>query len=446
MSSPQGGNHNILQREQPSYPTQTGTYPDGRPILTFTAAPDMTPPTSSYNVLDFGARGDGVTDDTAAIQSAITACQGQGGGIVFLPPGTYLISSTLVISADNVQVQGAGWASIITPAAGFPAGPMLQVQAPGGGGNFRYGIRIAELFFNGNNVAGVGGLDLISTYGALVEHLRMRYLAGIAVHWDGISGAFGAYNYLRDCHITDGVGAIAAVQTDDSEWLTIQGGHIGFYQTAGATAVLLQNLNNRIIGVSFDYVDTGVKCAFAGRNHIIGCQFDRGFTRFVYLESAASCMVVGNFFGVRSGTGNEIIRADGTNNDKSVIVGNAVEATSGWPSFVTEYSGIGGVNTYADNDTGALPLTLLTGIARGNHGYNPRGASVTQLAVAATGVALTNTTGCDCMLLVGGGTITQIAIGGVNTGLTSGWFRIPAQQTVTVTYSVAPTTFQWFGD
>ena len=36
--------------------------------------------------------------------------------------------------------------------------------------------------------------------------------------------------------------------------------------------------------------------------------------------------------------------------------------------------------------------------------------------------------------------------GGANTGQTSGWFRVPALQTVTVTYSVAPTTFQWFGD
>ena len=44
------------------------------------------------NVRDFGAKGDGMTKDTAAIQKALDACAGKSGRVV-VPPGTYLTGS-----------------------------------------------------------------------------------------------------------------------------------------------------------------------------------------------------------------------------------------------------------------------------------------------------------------------------------------------------------------
>jgi hypothetical protein len=52
---------------------------------------------AAVNVKDFGAVGDGVTDDTAAIQAAINA-----GEKVFFPSATYLISSPIVQSQRNI--------------------------------------------------------------------------------------------------------------------------------------------------------------------------------------------------------------------------------------------------------------------------------------------------------------------------------------------------------
>lgn len=43
-----------------------------------------------FNIRDFGARGDGQTLDTAAIQAALDACAQVGGGQVLIPPGRYL--------------------------------------------------------------------------------------------------------------------------------------------------------------------------------------------------------------------------------------------------------------------------------------------------------------------------------------------------------------------
>ena len=81
----------------------------------------------------------------------------------------------------------------------------------------------------------------------------------------------------------------------------------------------------------------------------------------------------------------------------------------------------------------------------GNVGYNPVGAFGAQPAVPATTVAYTNHFGVDATVHVAGGTVSAIAIGGTATGATSGPFRVPSGQTITLTYTVAP-TWVWFGD
>ncbi|WP_207425505.1 glycoside hydrolase family 28 protein [Pedobacter sp. SYSU D00535] len=52
-----------------------------------------------YNILDFGAKGDGQTLNTVAIQNAIDKCSKDGGGSVVVPSGTF-ISGSLFLKAD----------------------------------------------------------------------------------------------------------------------------------------------------------------------------------------------------------------------------------------------------------------------------------------------------------------------------------------------------------
>ena len=67
------------------------------------------PMASLYNVRAYGAKGDGITDDTRAIQNAINAAEASDG-TVFFPNGKFIISATLSITA-SLTIQGIGYQS-----------------------------------------------------------------------------------------------------------------------------------------------------------------------------------------------------------------------------------------------------------------------------------------------------------------------------------------------
>ena len=102
----------------------------------------------TVSVKDFGATGDGVADDTAAIQAAIDGL-GINGGTVWFPAGTYLVSSAITFStpasfAVPVLLKGEGaYATTITAShsgvvfdcrtAGYQALMMENIRMTGPG-------------------------------------------------------------------------------------------------------------------------------------------------------------------------------------------------------------------------------------------------------------------------------------------------------------------------
>ncbi|HVE55990.1 MAG TPA: glycoside hydrolase family 28 protein [Pyrinomonadaceae bacterium] len=84
-------------------------------LIAFVALPEMTEPISAqtrqtaqnfYNIKNYGARGDGKTLDTNAINKAIEAASAAGGGTVFFPAGIYLsfsihLKSNITLYLDN---------------------------------------------------------------------------------------------------------------------------------------------------------------------------------------------------------------------------------------------------------------------------------------------------------------------------------------------------------
>jgi len=72
-----------------------------------------------YNVKDFGAKGDGKTLDSEAVNKAIEECTSKGGGQVYLPQGTYLCGSIRLKS--NVELHLSAGAKILAAPASMKA-------------------------------------------------------------------------------------------------------------------------------------------------------------------------------------------------------------------------------------------------------------------------------------------------------------------------------------
>jgi polygalacturonase len=69
-------------------------------------------PNQNFNVLDFGAVNDGVTDSRNAINKAITACSNAHGGIVFVPQGKFYVAGSIILKS-NVNLNLAEGTEIV---------------------------------------------------------------------------------------------------------------------------------------------------------------------------------------------------------------------------------------------------------------------------------------------------------------------------------------------
>jgi hypothetical protein len=79
---------------------------------------------------DFGARGDGTTDDTETLQKTIAAAAAaSGGAIAYLPAGSYVITRPLQITGRDYFVGGSGWVTRLIW-RGPAGGTMVEVRDP----------------------------------------------------------------------------------------------------------------------------------------------------------------------------------------------------------------------------------------------------------------------------------------------------------------------------
>ena len=128
------------------------------------------------SVKDYGAVGDGVTDDTAAIQAAITAVGSSNNGKIIFPAGIYKISAELSITSPVILCGDGPKASVIR-----------QTSATANGLNFNFS----------SLVQGGGLFDLSVEAGAgwITSGFQGTGSTGIGIRVKNSNGKFVAKNY-----------------------------------------------------------------------------------------------------------------------------------------------------------------------------------------------------------------------------------------------------------
>jgi len=102
------------------------------------------------NVHDFGAKGDGVTDDTAAIQAAIDSAD--TGGIIEIPRGTYMVRGLKIKKFGTTLAGEARWGTRLVRISG--TAPLVDVSGTASmTGHIRY-CTIMSLTLNGGHAPG----------------------------------------------------------------------------------------------------------------------------------------------------------------------------------------------------------------------------------------------------------------------------------------------------
>lgn len=245
------------------------------------------------NVLDYGAVGDGVTDDTAALQLAFTA-----GGSLFFPPNRTFVSSKLSVSTD---VFVFGYDSILLHKAN-------SAYASGGGliemltdnKLVIYGLKIdgnaanqTVLPFTYNFVwCSIGSLEMYDCWCGNTKGTNIR---------TGNIDNFDASKFAHDIVLDNNTFDMGLSNTGDN--LRIERTHRGTfsnnYVSGGYSSMRsqlyckdLDFINNESC---FAFADMGITAALSENIRILNNNIHSNFGHGVEIDAVVNCQATGNY-------------------------------------------------------------------------------------------------------------------------------------------------------
>jgi len=282
---------------------------------------------------DFGATGNGTTDDTTALQAGLTAVGNNGGGTFYIPEGTYLISSILQVP-NNIDVVGDGMSTVIKTkqaiSRGIPNGDAQGQCISMGGHN-----AIRDIYIDGGGFNN-GGILVSNQTDVLIDNV---WIVNSVAGAQAIQLA-ASYNVMvTNCTIvgsTNGMQLFKCLNTliTDCRVSTCSGG--GIFMATCQQVTVTGCIVNDCGDVGLD-IEGGISCTFTG-NFVTRCN-NGEIALFVDASATLGCLNLnwigntvhrqstytnnaGSSIGVNTSTGGAILISSISPNAQNIVFSN----------------------------------------------------------------------------------------------------------------------------
>ena len=264
----------------------------------------------TVSVKDFGAVGNGTTDDTAAIQAAIAYATTKN---IFFPAGTYLTSQPLVFTQPVFLYGETNTTTIkLTATAAY----VIEINGSGTGSSWIYGSEINNLLLNGNGFA-TDGLYIKNVINATFNNIQVTNVttAGLHLGWAQLC-VFNNYICSGNVSVftTTPVNGILIDASSSSSANTFTNITIEKVSGSGVKALSLINsvfVNGTSEGnnIGFEFGETTSTGRASIGNSVIGVDLEANTTADIVLRNTGG---TNHFFGISasSSTSVQIINSD----------------------------------------------------------------------------------------------------------------------------------------
>jgi len=178
--------------------------------------------TQYVDVTTYGAMGDGITDDTAAIQAAINSIT---EGTVYFPAGDYKITNGIAIGKHNLHLIGDATATLKMYTQPLNGGALVCVRTGNGQGAYPINISIKNINVDVDAAVNAAGIVWKASYSEMHNvnvRIRGNNKKGVVIHGDAALGSGSYYNlfsrvYVQgDANSTNGYSVVGLDLTYDS--------------------------------------------------------------------------------------------------------------------------------------------------------------------------------------------------------------------------------------